>query len=82
MHTTICRFVQYILDRDYDFHITCSELLDRLEKVQECIVIAKVNGEQLKPVTTILQLESPEKETWETVTRLMTDMKKTKDKNK
>lgn len=73
---SLCRLVQYLLDRDYGLHITCSKLMDRLEKVHECMVFARMNGEAVKPITTLSKLESPESEVWNTVSAFIDHMKK------
>ena len=74
---TLCRVSQYLLKTRESFTISSSELLDQLEKVQECIVIADINGEKLKPIRTISALEQQEKRTWKIVSELIQYMKDT-----
>lgn len=72
---TLCRVAQHLLKTKQNFVITSPELLDQLEKVQECIVMVNVNDEKLKPVRTISELESQESKTWEAVCTLIQYMK-------
>ena len=74
---TLCRVSQYLLKTRESFTISSPELLDQLEKVQECIVIADINGEKLKPIRTISALEQQEKRTWKIVSDLIQYMKDT-----
>ena len=68
---TLCRVAQYMLSRHFQFEISSQDLLDQLDKVQECLVIVIVNGEKLKPTKTISQLEEREEKTWQAVSSLM-----------
>lgn len=68
---TLCRVAQYLLSRNFQLEISSQDLLDQLEKVQECLVIIIVNGEKLKPTKTISQLEEQEEKTWQKVSSLM-----------
>ena len=73
---TLCRVAQHLLKSRESFTISAPELLDQLERVQKCIVIANVDGEKLKPVRTISELEPKENHTWEVVSSLIQYMKK------
>ena len=68
---TLCRVSQYMLKRIESYDITCETLMKRLEHVQECIVFASVNGETIKPIHTMSEMNENEKETWDVVTSLI-----------
>ena len=73
---TLCRVAQYMLKRDYDYKITCTELLHRLSHVQECIVIMTMNGMKMDPKKSLNELKGGDKETWDIVEHLLKDIKK------
>lgn len=72
---TLCRVAQYLLKTKQSFSISCSKLLDQLEKVQECIVIANIDGSQIKPIRSISELEPAEEQIWNAVSSLLQYMK-------
>ena len=72
---SLCRFIQYLLCRDYGYRITCSELLERLEKVQECMIVMKIDSQAVRPFSVLSKLEPLEEKTWGIVSRLINRMK-------
>lgn len=72
---TLCRTAQYLLKRRFDYSITCSELLDQLTRVQECLVIMDINGEKVDPKTVLSELNGKDRETWSKVELLLEDLK-------
>ena len=72
---TLCRVAQYLLKTKQSFTISCSKLMDHLEKVQECIVIMNIDGSQIKPIRSISELEPAEEQIWKTVSSLLQYMK-------
>ena len=69
---TLSKLATYVLKREVNYKITCPELLERLDNVQECLVIMKVNGEQLKPVKTLNELEGKDLEVWTAAEKMVT----------
>ena len=69
------RYIQYLLKRRFDYSITCSELLDQLTRVQECLVIMDINGEKVDPKTVLSELNGKDRETWSKVELLLEDLK-------
>lgn len=72
---SICRFATYLLGREQQYHVTATKLMERLERVQECIVFLTVNGEKASPQKVICELEGEFKEAWEMVKALKAFMK-------
>jgi len=68
---TLSKLASYVLKREQAYKITCPELLDRLDNVQECLVMINVNGEQLQPIKTLSQLEGKDLEVWQATEKLI-----------
>ncbi len=73
---TLAKLGTYVLKREQDYSITCSEFLDRLDNVQECLVILKMDDEQLQPIKTLSQLEGKDLEVWQAAEKLLTYINK------
>ena len=67
----LCRTAQVLLKQRFNYHITCSGLLDCLSRVQECRVMMSVNGEKVQPMTALSELEGKDKEVWGYIERML-----------
>ena len=68
---TLCKIGQYMLKDKFGYEISGTELLDRLEKVQECISVIDIQNVKLKYQKKICSLYDKEAETWDMVQKLL-----------